>query len=173
MSVQIKFERSLLSHDEFEVIRLSHYPGIEDVSGQDLHTARVRLRDMRDKERTHARQKRREVRGKATPRGGSFPGTAERPLERKQVFAAALKRVNKEFTRREKFEAWKAHVDAAHRALAMKQAGSESRRPPESNTANNGMRPAVSNRRRTRVSPSKIGSVSQATKRAQAIRDGG
>ena len=59
---------------------------------------RVRLRQMRDKERALTRQKQREVRGKAEPRGGSFPD-AQHPLHRKQVFAAALKRVNKELGR--------------------------------------------------------------------------
>ena len=48
---------------------------------------------MRDKERTLARENRRAVRGKGAQRGASFPGTAEHPLQRKQVFAAALKRV--------------------------------------------------------------------------------
>jgi hypothetical protein len=64
---------------------------------------RQRLRDMRNKERTLARENRRALRGKGAPRGGSFPGTAEHPpLQRKQVFAAALKRVSKEIGRMQK-----------------------------------------------------------------------
>jgi hypothetical protein len=45
---------------------------------------------MRAKEQTLSRQKRREARGKRGTRGASFPGTAERPSQREQVFAAAL-----------------------------------------------------------------------------------
>src|SRR5262245_64786749 len=104
MSIPCKFERSILSHDEHEVILQSHHPAIYDVGLDDLKALRQRLREMRGKERTLAHAKRREARGKGAPRGKSFPGTAEHPLRRKQVFAAALKRVNKEIDRMQKLE---------------------------------------------------------------------
>jgi len=126
---------------------------------------------MRDKERTLAREKRRAVRGKGAQRGASFPGTAERPLQRKQVFGAALKRVSKEIGRMHKLEARTAHIEAARRALAMRRAAQFSTRPPTGDTPSEGMRALPSRRRRTRVPPAKIGSVSQATKNAQARRD--
>ena len=99
MSVPCKFERSLLSHDEYETIRLTHHPAIYDVEPAELEAIRSRLRKMRAKEQTLSRQKQREARGKRGARGASFPGTAERPSQRKQVFAAALKRINKELER--------------------------------------------------------------------------
>ena len=95
MSIPCKFERSILSYDEHEIILRSHHPEIYDASPDDLRALRQRLREMRDKERTLARENRRAVRGKGAQRGASFPGTAEHPLRRKQVFAAALKRVNR------------------------------------------------------------------------------
>jgi len=171
MSIPCKFERSILSHDEYEIILRSHHPGIYDAQLDELRALRQRLRDMRSRERTLARQKRRESRGKAAPRGGSFPGTAEHPLQRKQVFAAALKRVNKEIDRIGKLEARSVHVAAARRALAMFRAAQFPPRPPAGDTASEGMRPQPGQRRRTRVPPAKIGSVSQATKNAQAARD--
>ena len=93
MSVPCKFERSILSYDEHEIILRTHHPEIYDAAFDDLKALRQRLREMRDRERTLAREKRRAVRGKGAQRGASFPGTAEHPLRRKQVFAAALKRV--------------------------------------------------------------------------------
>src|SRR3954447_3909543 len=96
MSLSCKREHGLLSHEEYETIRVTHHPAIYGVGGTELQELRPRLRGMRDRERTLARQKRRELRGKAEARGGSFPGLAERPQRRKQVFAAALKRVNAE-----------------------------------------------------------------------------
>ena len=171
MSIPCKFERSILSHDEYEMVLRSHHPGIYDVALDDLKALRDRLRDMRERERTLAREKRREARGKGKPRGGSFPGTAEHPLQRKQVLAAALKRVNKEISRMQKLEARSAHVEAARRALAMRRAAQFPPRPPAGDKANEGMRPLPSERRRTSVPPAKIGSVSQATKNAQAARD--
>jgi hypothetical protein len=171
MSIPCKFERSILNHDEHEIVLRSHHPGINDAGLDDLKELRQRLRDMRDKERTLARGRSRQARGKETPRGGSFPSTAEHPLRRKQVFAAALKRVNREIDRMHKLEARSAHVDAARRALAMRRAAQFPTRPPSGDTASEGMRALPNLRRRTRVFPAKVGSVSQATKNAQAARD--
>jgi len=116
MSIPCKFERSILSHDEHEVILRSHHPEIYEVGLDDLKALRQRLREMRSRERTLAHAKRREARGKGRPKGQSFPGTAEHPLWRKQVFAAALKRVNREIDRMQKLEARAAHIEAVRRA---------------------------------------------------------
>jgi hypothetical protein len=171
MSVSYKFERSLLSHEEHEVVRLTHHPAIYEHHADGLKALRVRLRELRGKERTLTRQKQRERRGKAEPRGGSFPGTVERPLHRKQVFAAALKRVNKELHRIEELAARTEHVEAARRALALHRAAQFAPYPPAGDTAHDGMQPLPSRRRRTSVAREKIGRVSQATKIAQAVRD--
>jgi hypothetical protein len=171
MSIPCKFERSILSYDEHEIILRSHHSKIYDAGLDDLKALRQRLRDMRDKERTLTRENRRALRGKGAPRGGSFPGTAEHPLQRKQVFAAALKRVSKEIGRMQKLEARAAHVEAARRALAMRRAAQFPPRPATGDAAGQGMRPSPNERRRTKVPPARIGRVSQATKTAQAARD--
>lgn len=171
MSVPCKFERSLLSYDEYEVVRLTHHPAIYELDGDQLHETRVRLRAMREKERTLVRQKRREVRGKAEPRGGSFPGTAERPQLRKQVFAGAAKRISKEYNRIKRLEARVALTKAARRALALRRAGEVVHHPAPGITADRGMQSTPSKRRRTTINPDKVGSISQRTKVAQAIRD--
>jgi hypothetical protein len=171
MSVSCKFERSLVSHEEHEVLRLTHHPAIYDHEVDGLKTLRDRLRALRDKERTLVRHKQRERRGKAEPRGGSFPGTVDQPLFRKQVFAAALKRVNKEMARMAKLAARTAHVDAARRALALRRAAQFEPYPPPGETAHEGMQPLPSRRRRTSVDRAEIGRASQATKVAQATRD--
>ena len=61
MSASYKFEQNMLGHDEFETVRVTHHPAIYELSSEDLHEAREKLRGMRDKERTLARQKRREL----------------------------------------------------------------------------------------------------------------
>jgi hypothetical protein len=81
-----------------------------------------------------------------------------------------LKRVNKELGRLQALEARTNHVEAAHRALALKRAGNFVSYPASA-TPGDGMQPIVSTRRRTKVHPSKVGRVSQATKVAQAIKD--
>ena len=171
MSIPCKFERSILSYDEHGVILRSHHPEIYEAGLDVLKALRQRLRDMRDKENTLACAKRREARGKGPPRGQSLPGTAEHPLQRKQVFAAALKRVNREIHRIEKLEARTVHIEAARRVLAMRRAAQFPPRPQAGDTPSEGMHPMPSQRRRTRVPPARIGSVSQATRNAQAARD--
>ena len=171
MSIPCKFERSILSYDEHGVILSSHHPEIYEAALDDLKTLRQRLRDMRDKEGTLARAKRREARGKGPARGESLPGTAEHPLQRKQVFAAALKRVNREIHRMERLEARTAHVEAARRALAMRRAAQLPPPPQAGDTPGEGMHPLPIRRRRTGVAPARIGSASQATRNAQAARD--
>jgi len=170
MSIPCKFERSILSYDEHGIILRTHHPEIYEAGLDDLKGLSRRLRDMRDKESTLARAKRRESRGKGPPRGQSHPGTADHPRQRKRVFAGALKRVNREIDRMEKLEARTAHVEAARRALAMRRAAQFPPRLPAGDTPSEGMHPLPSRRRRTRVAPARIGSVSQATRNAQAAR---
>ena len=171
MSIPCKFERSILSYDEHGVILRTHHPDIYEAGLDDLKTLRRRLRDMRDKESTLAHAKRREALGKGPPRGQNLPGTAEHPLQRKQVFSAALKRVNREIHRMEKLEGRVAHMEAARRALAMRRAAQFPPRPQAGDTQGEGMHPLPSRRRRTHVAPARIGSISQATRNAQAARD--
>lgn len=149
MSVPCKFERSLLSHDEYEAVRVTHHPAIYDLDGTQLRAITARLRSMRGKERTLALQKRREIRGKAEARGGSFPGTAERPSQRKRVFSSALKRVNKELSRLRKLEARAANVEAAHRELAQRRAAKFIHHSATGDTAREGVPPLPRRRRGT------------------------
>jgi hypothetical protein len=171
MSLPCKSERSRLSHDEYALVRVTHHPAIYELSPDELHALKARLREQRNKARALARQKHRELRGKAEPRGKSFPGTADQPSQRKQIFAAALKRINKELDRLHKLEARTAHVEAARAALAQYRAAKFVHHPAAGPTPHGGMRPRARLHRRTKVPGSKIGSISQATRVAQAIRD--
>jgi hypothetical protein len=171
MSLPCKSERSRLSHDEFELIRRTHHPAIYALSPDELRALKLRLREQRNKERALARQKQRELRGKAEPRGKSFPATAAQPLQRKQIFAAALKRTNKELDRVHKLVARARHVEAAHAALAQHRTAKFVHRPPAGPTPHEGMKPRVRIRKHAKVPGSKIGSISQATKIAQAERN--
>jgi hypothetical protein len=110
-------------------------------------------------------------RRKAEARGKSFPGTADQAQRRKQVFAGALKRVNRELDRLQKLATRTAHIEAAHKALAMHRAAKFADRPDSGQTSGEGMRAKVSPRRRYVVPGSRIGSIVRATAVAQAKRD--
>ena len=171
MSIPCKFEQSFLNHDERETVLTSHHPAIYEVTLDGLKELRQRLRDLRAKERTLSREKRREARGKGPARGGSFPGIAERPFQRKEVFTAALKRVNKEVARLERLNARAALGESARRALAMRREAMFPPRPAAGRTAHKGMRSLPSQRRLVKVPGSKIGRVSQATRNKQVRHD--
>ncbi|MDQ8698007.1 hypothetical protein [Hyphomicrobium sp. LHD-15] len=171
MATSAKLERSVLSHEEFALVKDTHHPEIYGVGDlKALQELQSRLRTLRGKERTLTRQKRRETRGKSEARGKSFPGTSEQPLKRKQVFAAALKRVNNEVRRVRAIEATARNVEAAHKAFQLKREANFLHHPVE-RTASDGMKSLSNTRRRSHIPGSQIGSVSQATKVAQAIKD--
>ena len=170
MPAPCKFELSILRHDEQEIVRDTHHPAVGEMPRDGLESLRSRLRDLHDKERTIARQRRRQAKGKAEPRGGSFSGTAEHAIQRKQVFVAAIKRVNKELKRIKKFEAKKELGESARRALALRRAR-QFHRPQNDPSSHEGMRSIPNRRRNMKLPPSRVGSVSQANKRAQARRD--
>jgi hypothetical protein len=172
MSMSAKREQALLQQDEIGLLRTTHHPGIYGLDRKELSDMRSRLRDMRGKAKTVARQKQREARGKADARGRSFPGSADQPLMRKQLFAAALKRVNKEIVRLDQMEAKARHVEAAHRAFAQLRAAQfETPSPAPQRTKDKGMQPVESTKRRRVLPRGKVGSVLKQNKIAQAIRD--
>lgn len=171
MSASSRTEARLLSHDDHELVGKTHHPAIYDHSREELQELRQRLRALRDRERTLLHQKLREIRGKAEPRGGSFPGVADHPARRKQLFAQALKRVNSEFARLRKMEARGALTASAQRALALRKSGDQFARPANEPTLRTGARSTPSTRHKSHVPGGKVGSVSQANKRAQAAKD--
>jgi len=170
MSINNRREMSLLNHDEGELVRASHHPALAALDQKDLAETRTRLRTLRDKERTLARQKVRESRGKAEARGS---GTAEHRQERKQVFASALRRVNRQATRLRSEESRAAHIEASKKALAMRRANVTKHHPDAGMTASEGMQALGSKKTQSKLAPANVGSVSQATKNAQAKRDRG
>lgn len=86
-----------------------------------------------------ARGRRRERRGKAEPRGAR-PAPDESGLTAKtQIFASALKRVNRELGRFRKAE--RSQGEIGRRALEMKRAARARRHPSAGRTPSEGMRP--------------------------------
>jgi hypothetical protein len=171
MSIATKAELSVLSHDEQEMVRLTHHPAIYGLDGEALRSLQRRLREQRGKMRTFVRQKRREARGKAEARGASFPGDAEQPRRRKQVFANALKRVSKELHRLGALEARTGHAEAARQALALARQDKFVHHPPTGDTPGTGPRLRRIEHKGRRVPGSTIGSILKANKVAQAVRD--
>ena len=171
MTQSTRAETSLLKEDERDAVLRTHYPAIFDVDDKTLADLRQRVRSLQDKERTLARQLRRSIRGKAEPRGAGFPGNVETPSRRKQVFAHASKRLNREIARRHAIAARDSLKQSARRALALKREAQPASNPDPGRTGSAGMTPIESRKRRWILDPAHVGRVSQAGKRAQAARD--
>lgn len=171
MPMSAKLERALVSSDELALLSGTHHPEIYELDRKELVAVQSRLRDLRGKARTVTRHKQREEKGKSAPRGKAFPGSSEQPLKRKQLLAAAVKRVNKEIDRRDRFDAKAMHVEAAHKALAQVRAANFASDMPASRTAGSGLQPKASTKRRRIVHRGRVGSILKQNKVGQAIRD--
>ena len=171
MSYSYKFERSLFEFEEFQPVHATHHPYIYDHSSEELTEVRSRLRDMRDKERTLARERSRSHRGKADDGGKQNTASIERPRERKQVLGSALQRVGKELKRRQKLEARARNVEAAQNALELRRKAQFKSIPKNTKKPAKDITPLPSRRRHWTVPGARIGSISQMTKNAQAARD--
>lgn len=173
MSLAVATERRMLAENEFDMVARTHYPEISALSREELaETARV-LRAYRDKARDTARQQRREMRGKASARGATPARDNTGTTIKKQIFAQALKRVNRELARFQQAERPESQADIARRALALKRANRARHHPGAGRSADAGMRPVPNEKRTVQVDPREVGRVSQFVKQGQARRDGG
>lgn len=164
-------ERRILTEQEFAAVAQSHYPEICGLEKPALIEAARRLREYRNKARDLARGRRREQRGKAEPRGAN-PAGAETGLSlKKEVFSAALKRVNKEIARHDAAARRASQGEIAQRALEMKRANRVRHHPSAGRTARKGMRPVESGAVNSTIDPRQVGSVSQQNKNFQGVSD--
>jgi hypothetical protein len=171
MPFQIAFERRVLNVAEFRAVEPSHHPMLKKLTREELAKVAKAIRVYHDKARDLLHQHKRGARGKPGPTAARSADGKQRSATKHQVLADALKRVT----------ARMAVLDAAAKqsrttallkdALARKQAAS-ARKPAPGRTPSRGMAAKPSEKRRTRVNPGRIGSVSQQGKRAQARRDG-
>ena len=101
MGMAIAAERRMLTEAEREAVDRSHHPALQALPREEVLELARRLREFHDKARDTVRQRRREQRGK-TERRQEAPAPEEAGVAaKKQVFAAALKRVTREIKRTE------------------------------------------------------------------------
>jgi hypothetical protein len=165
-----RHERQVLSAEEIALVEASHHPRLGDLPDKELHELRKHIRDRRDRARDIAARQRREMRGKADPRGARPAADNTGTREKRDVLAAAMQRINREAARRESKAARDAMKDSIARALAMRRARDAKAARPGTQTANEGMRVKGSARAFER-NRAKLGAVSQHNKNMQAKRD--
>lgn len=170
MATTRREERALLGESAHALIAPTHYPEIEAIPPAELREIAGRLRAEHAKLRDLLREGRRARRGKGQARAASA-AEAGRATRRKQVYAAALKRVNRRFADLEQDRLRAEHRARLKAALARRQA-QRAAHPAAGFAAQGGMRAVPNAKGRGGVNPGRIGSVSAANKAAQARRDG-
>jgi hypothetical protein len=171
MSVPISTEKRALTAKEFEVVEQTHYPAICELSREALTDSLKLLREYRRKARDRAQQQRREMRGKAEPRGMAAASDNAGTERKGEILSGALKRVNRELARIGKAEKPDGQGDFARRALELKRENRVRHHPSSGRTANRSMTMVENQEPTVSVDPREIGRVSQAVKTGQARRD--
>lgn len=135
-------DERLLSKDEHDLVSQTRHPEVKALGAKELSDVISRLRDRRDRAADIAKRQRREMRGKAAPSGVSPATDNTGTRSKRDLLAAALKRANKESSRRRSSSgARKELVANARKALEMKQATDDkSSDTPSTRTADEGMR---------------------------------
>lgn len=173
MAIRRKEEERALAADERDLVEKTHHPALQELSDRELADLVKLVRERRDRAKTQANQRRREMRGKAAPKGATPSKSDEGSKAKLAVLAMAVRRLNSESERRRGMMAAVAHVESARQALAMKQAN-EPKNEAGFNTrkAHSGMRNIATERRKSLIRPMERGRLRKAAAVAQAKRDG-
>ena len=173
MAITRKQEARALNADERELVEKSHHPVLQELSDEGLCDLAKLMRERREKATAQANQRRREMRGKGTPRGAN-PSKADEGSQLKlAVLAMAMRRLNNELERRRRMVASVSMVESARRALAMKQASEQTgdSAPFNSRHAHQGMRNLANQRKESLIRPMERGRLRKAASVAQVKRD--
>jgi len=162
----------LLSVDELALVAKTHHPALGELSGHDLRELCRLVRERRDRTREIAARQRREMRGKAAPRGVRSATDDTGTRAKKELLGAAVQRLNKEVARREARASRQALMENAALALRLRRSSeAEAPHPDPGRTPNEGIR---SKGHASPPSPrnlAKQGAIAQQTRNMQAKRD--
>lgn len=171
MSTSIADERRLLSNEEYAPVARSHYPAVADLGRDELLDLARWLRDRRAALRRQVEQHRRAQRGKAAPSDTPADAAADRgQTAKKQVFARALKRVNSRLDHVIGVEK-RASMRAGHEAALARLKAARRHHPSAGRHAGKGAVSIENQKGGGVIDGATIGSVSQATRNAQARKD--
>ncbi len=172
MAISRKQEERALSVEERTLVQNSYHPAVQDLSDAELRDLIKMLRERRDRAQSDANRKRREMRGKAAPKGAQ-PATKDDGTRAKLgVLARSMRRLNGEHERRRQLAARVELVDNARNALALKKEKA-AERPADFNSrrAHAGMHAIESSKSKNLVRPMERGRQRKAAAVAQAKRD--
>lgn len=172
MARSLRSERQLLSAEEATLVENTHHPALGSISDKDLVELRKLVRERRDRSQQIAARQRRELRGKAAPRGTHAATDDTGTRMKRDLLAAAVRRLNKEAARREAKAAREFLIGSAKRALELRRANAGTAAHPASGrTPHDGFRAKDTAMARPPRNPAKAGAIIQRAKVVQAKRD--
>lgn len=172
MAISRTQEERALDKAEAELVAKSHHPALQEIDDKELGSLLKLVRERRDRSRTETQRRRREMRGKAVPKGTSPATSAEGNKIKLEILSMAVRRLNAERSRRERMASRLSQAELSRNALEMKQAV-EHADDTRLNTrhAHEGMRKVENPRRKNLVRPMERGRLRKAAAVAQAKRD--
>lgn len=175
MSDRAKLEARLLNAAELDIVNATRRPDIEQLSVEQLTDVAKRLRRARDRARDIGSQQKREMRGKAKPRGAKPTQDNAGTLAKAQVLGEAIGRVEEELSRRENVTAaTTTQADLSRHALELKLSHPAPPHPGSDRSASDGMKSKERQKPlRIGASQGEVGRISQEGKVAQARKDSG
>ena len=171
MEITRKEEARALDAEERAMVAPSHHPALAALPDAELATLVRRVRDRRDRAQTLAKRKRREMRGKAAPRGDVAATQDRGDRVKLAALAAAMRRLNGEASRRRRMSSRLTMMESQKRALQMVRSTAPDHAGFNTRTAHDGMRSIEKTKVRRIGSAKEAGRVSQFVKNAQAKRD--
>lgn len=172
MAISRKQEERLLTEDEWHLVRKSHHPAVQDLSDADLSDLVKQVRERRDRSQSEAHRQRREMRGKAEPKGMKPTRKDTGTRAKLEILAMSMRRLNGEHARRRKMLGRIQLVENMRAALKLKNRTKIERDAAfNSRQAHAGMHSIESSKRRSLVRPMERGRLRKASAVAQAKRD--
>ncbi len=175
MPLTEKDEKKVLSKSEYNFVQRTRSPAVDELNAKELRELSAQIRRYRDKAKDVAHSQRREMRGKAAPRGAMAAASNDGQSYKRQIFANALKRVNRRLDAAAADKKRKHDLKAAQKALKSRQAMLAEREakpiPGKDGALNKGPTEITNPKGPALINPMERGRVSQFVKNAQAKRD--
>ncbi|WP_028748660.1 hypothetical protein [Rhizobium mesoamericanum] len=172
MAISRKQAERLLTVDEWQLVQKTHHPAVQDLSDSDLLDLAKRVRERRDRAQSEAHRQRREIRGKAQPKGATPVRKDTGTRAKLEVLAMGVRSVNAEQARRRRMLAKVRMVGNLRGALARKkEAKGEKDEAFNTRQAHAGMHSIESSKRKTLIRPMERGRLRKAGAVSQAKRD--
>ena len=172
MSISRRQEDRALDKAEQELVAKTHHPALQELADKELSSLTRLVRERRDKARGEVQRRKREIRGKAAPKGAEAATSATGNKVKLEVLATAVRRLNAERSRRERMASQVKQAELSRRALKLRQeAAPDEDVPANTRHAREGMRDVASTRHRSLLRPMERGRLRKAAAVAQAKRD--